>query len=156
MYNNVGKTAIIIRMAAPKYLPKTISNADTGLVSNNSMVPCFFSSAKLRMVTAGTKSNKTHGANWKNGVKSLYLLCKMLYSPSKIQRNNPHKIKNSPMTKYPVSETKKDLISLNNMAFIYFIFYSNVTNLSTLHACGLSLKSVLVYPQTSLNKSEWR
>ena len=39
---------------------------DSGFVNNNSSVPCFFSSEKLRIVTAEIRNNKTQGANKKN------------------------------------------------------------------------------------------
>ncbi len=40
--------AITINKKAPKNFPFTISQVLKGLVSINSMVPCFFSSEKLR------------------------------------------------------------------------------------------------------------
>ncbi|GAL82543.1 hypothetical protein JCM19274_2319 [Algibacter lectus] len=44
--------------------------SDVGFVNRSSKVPCFFSSEKLRMVTAGIRNIKIHGANKKKGDKS--------------------------------------------------------------------------------------
>ncbi|MNT54450.1 hypothetical protein D3C72_1916150 [compost metagenome] len=62
--------AKMINKNEPKNLPFTISQIDKGFVNNNSKVPCFFSSEKLLMVTAGIKKIKIQGAKVKNGVKS--------------------------------------------------------------------------------------
>ena len=45
-----------------RYLPTMISISVTGLVDSHSMVPVLNSSAKERMVTAGTSSKSSHGA----------------------------------------------------------------------------------------------
>ncbi|MNY65612.1 hypothetical protein D3C86_2029070 [compost metagenome] len=66
----VGIIAKIIRKKEPKNFPFTISQIDNGLVKSNSRVPCFLSSEKLLMVTAGIRKIKIHGVNVKNGVKS--------------------------------------------------------------------------------------
>ena len=116
----VGTIAKIIKTKAPKNFPFTMSQFESGLVNNNSIVPCFFSSEKLRMVTAGIKKIKIHGANLKNGLISAKPEFKMLNSPSKTQRNNPLSKRKIPMTKYPIGEPKKDFISRNNNAFIFY------------------------------------
>ena len=84
---------------APKNLPPTISQIDNGLVNSNSIVPCLFSSEKLRMVTAGIKKIKIQGANLKNGLKSANPEFKILKSPSKTHKNKPFSNKNTAMTK---------------------------------------------------------
>jgi hypothetical protein len=53
-----------------KYFPRTISQAPSGLVKSNSIVPVLNSSAKARMVMAGIKNKKINGATWKKEVKS--------------------------------------------------------------------------------------
>ena len=69
-----------------------------------------------------------------------------------------------------MGEPKKDFISRNAIDFIYYSMfirlfvdlvisyqtrdYGKLTNLSTLHASGLSLKSFLVNVQTSSNNAE--
>ena len=75
---SVGMIAIIINNIAPRNFPFTICHTDKGLVNNNSSVPCFLSSEKLRMVTAGIRKIKIHGAIVKNGVKSAKPEFKML------------------------------------------------------------------------------
>ena len=87
------------------------------------MVPCFFSSEKLRIVTAGIKKINIHGESVKNGLKSAKPLCKILYSPSKTQRNNPLSKRKMAITKYPIGEPKKDLISRNAIDFMFFCCY---------------------------------
>ncbi len=62
--------AIKIKIKAPKNFPFTISHKLKGLVNKISNVPCFFSSEKLFMVTAGIKKIKIQGANLKNGLIS--------------------------------------------------------------------------------------
>jgi 2-hydroxy-3-oxopropionate reductase len=44
-----------------KNFPITISQSDSGFVNNNSIVPPFFSSAKLRIVMAGIRNIKMYG-----------------------------------------------------------------------------------------------
>ncbi len=51
--------ANITRANAARNFPNTIFQSLSGFVSNNSMVPIFFSSAKLFMVMAGTKKINT-------------------------------------------------------------------------------------------------
>jgi hypothetical protein len=92
-----------------------------GFVKSNSIVPCFFSSEKLRIVTAGIKKINIQGEIVKNGDKSAKPLFKMLYSPSKTQRNNPLSKRKMAITKYPIGEPKKDFISLNNIDFIFYL-----------------------------------
>ena len=75
------------------------------------------------MVTAGIKKIKIHGANLKNGLISAKPEFKMLNSPSKTQRNNPLSKRKIPMTKYPIGEPKKDFISRNNNAFIFYFLF---------------------------------
>ena len=70
-----------------------------GLVSKSSRVPCFFSSLKLRMVTAGIRKIRIQGANKKNEDKSAKPLSRMLNSPLNNQRNNPFSNKNIAITK---------------------------------------------------------
>jgi hypothetical protein len=70
-------------------LPFTICQIDKGFVSNNSMVPCFFSSEKLLMVTAGIRKINIQGASVKKGVKSanpLFKYCIHLQKPKGIIR----------------------------------------------------------------------
>ena len=71
----VGKREIKTRATPAKYFPKTISKAVSGCVYNNSMVPVLFSSAKSRIVTAGTRNRYNQGAKAK--------------SPLKIKNNSP-------------------------------------------------------------------
>jgi hypothetical protein len=118
---NVGIIAITINKKAPKNFPVTISLIEMGLVNKSSIVPCFFSSEKLRIVTAGIKKINIHGAMVKKGDKSANPLFKMLYSPSKTQRNNPLSKRKMAITKYPIGEPKKDFISLNSIDFILVI-----------------------------------
>ncbi len=66
----------------------------------------------------------------KNGDKSAKPLFKILKSPSKTQRNNPLRSKKIAITKYPIGEPKKDLISLNNIDFIIFCYLLSVLKLS--------------------------
>jgi hypothetical protein len=113
--------AITISIKAPKNFPLTISHREMGLVSNNSIVPCFFSSEKLRMVTAGIRKIKIQGARVKNGDKSANPLFKILKSPSKTQRNNPLSNKKIAITRYPIGEPKKDFISRSSIDFIGLI-----------------------------------
>src|SRR5690606_38805333 len=117
-YNRVGKSAMIIKMSAPKYLPNTICKCERGLVSNNSNVPCFLSSEKLRMVTAGIKKIKIHGANKKKGDISAKPKIKILKSPLKTHKNKPLSTRKIAMTKYPMGEAKNELISFLSMANI--------------------------------------
>ena len=115
---NVGIIAITISNIEPKNFPLTICQILKGFVNNNSNVPCFFSSEKLRIVTAGIKKIRIQGANVKNGLKSAKPLFKILYSPSKTQRNNPFPIRKTAITKYPIGEPKKDFISRITIDFI--------------------------------------
>src|SRR6478672_11016498 len=119
----VGMMAITINKNAPKNFPETISQMVIGLVNNNSMVSCFFSSEKLRMVTAGIRKIKIHGEMVKNGLRSANPLFKMLKSPSKTQRKSPLSSRKMAITRYPIGEPKKDLISRSSIDFIYANFY---------------------------------
>jgi hypothetical protein len=110
--------AISINIITPKNLPKTISHTESGFVNNSSIVPCLISSEKLFIVTAGTKKISIHGAIKKKGDKSAKLLWGMLYTPSKIHNKSPFIDKKTAITKYPIKEPKKDLISLMQIAFI--------------------------------------
>ena len=80
-YSPVGTIAIQINSIEPKYFPIVICQIESGFVNNNSSVPCFFSSEKLRIVTAGIKKISTAGAKAKKGLKSAKPLFKILYSP---------------------------------------------------------------------------
>ena len=111
--------AIKIKINAPKNLPLTISQRLRGLVKSISNVPCFFSSEKLFIVTAGIRKISIHGANLKNGLISAYPEFKMLKSPSKTHKNNPFSKRKMAITKYPIGEPKKDFISRSNTAFIF-------------------------------------
>ena len=91
--------ATTISNKAAKNFQFTIEVIESGLVNKSSNVPCFFSSEKLRIVTAGIKKIKIHGAKVKNGLKSANPLFKMLKSPSKTQRNNPLSSKKMAITK---------------------------------------------------------
>jgi hypothetical protein len=51
------------------------------------------------MVTAGIKNIKIQGAKVKNGVKSEKPVFRILYSPSKTQRNSPLIIRKMAITK---------------------------------------------------------
>jgi len=70
------------------------------------------------MVTAGIKKSNIQGEMEKNGLKSAKPESKILYSPLNIHKNNPFRIRKIAITKKPIGEPKKDLISLNNNAFI--------------------------------------
>lgn len=80
---------------------------------------------------AGINRSKIHGENLKKGVKSLYPKLRILYSLSNTHKNNPLSNKKTQITKYPISDPKNDLNSLNIIAFIS---YGKDANLSTLHA----------------------
>ena len=108
-----------IRLNAPKNFPNTMCQIEMGLVSNNSSVPCFFSSEKLRIVTAGIRKSKIQGAIVKKGVISANPEFNTLYSPSNTHKKSPLKSKNKAITKYPMREPKKDLISRSMIDFIY-------------------------------------
>jgi hypothetical protein len=107
-----------IRSIEPKNFPFTICQRLKGFVSNSSSVPCFFSSEKLRIVTAGIRNRRIQGDKLKNGLKSAKPLSKILNSPSKTQRNNPFIIRKMAITKYPIGDPKKDFISRNTIDFI--------------------------------------
>jgi hypothetical protein len=96
---NVGIIAITINNNEPKNLPPTISQIFNGLVNSNSKVPCFISSEKLFIVTAGIRNKNIQGDRVKNGLKSAKPESKILYSPLKIHRNNPFRIKKIEITK---------------------------------------------------------
>jgi hypothetical protein len=92
-------------------------------------VPCFFSSEKLRIVTAGIKNNMIQGDNVKKGLKSAKPLCNMLYSPSKTHKKSPLNSKNIAITRYPIGDPKKDLISCSAMDFIIVnLFFFKIQN----------------------------
>ena len=61
----VGIRASNTKATPAKNFAQMICQSDKGLVTNISMVPVRFSSAKLRIVTAGTKNRKTQGARMK-------------------------------------------------------------------------------------------
>ena len=106
--------AVRIKINAPKNLPLTISQRLRGLVKSISNVPCFFSSEKLFMVTAGIRKISIQGANLKNGLISAYPEFKMLKSPSKTHKNNPFINRKTRITIYPINELKNELISFFN------------------------------------------
>src|SRR5690606_31274523 len=108
-----------IKIKAPKYFPKTILNKGMGLVSKSSRVPCFFSSLKLRMLTAGIKNIKTQGANRKKEDKSAKPFSKILNSPLKSHKIRPFSNKKSAITTQPMGEAKNELISFLNMANMF-------------------------------------
>ena len=95
---NVGIIAITIKNNEPKNFPPTISHVFKGLVKRNSRVPCFISSEKLLMVTAGIRNSNIQGEMVKNGVMSAKPESKILYSPLKIHRNKPFRIKKRVIT----------------------------------------------------------
>jgi hypothetical protein len=70
---------------------------------------------------AGIKKIKIHGDKRKKEDKSAKPLSKILKSPLNNQRKRPFKTKKTAMTKYPMGEAKKLLISFFSMASIYFI-----------------------------------
>ena len=111
MYKSVGMSAIMISTTAAKYFAKTMDFKGIGLVSNNSKVPIFFSSLKARMVTAGIKNKRIHGANWKKADRSAKPASSILKVPLKTHRNKPLKTKNKAITKYPIGLAKKEFIS---------------------------------------------
>lgn len=84
-----------------KYLPVTICQAEMGLVFNISNVPALNSSESERIVMAGTRNIKIHGANSKNLSNEAYPNAKMLLS-FKTNRNTPFINKNRIMAIYPV------------------------------------------------------
>ena len=69
-YTKVGSRAKMIRITAAMYLASTSCISVSGFVSSNSIVPVRRSSLKLRMVTAGTRKRKTHGAMKNSGARS--------------------------------------------------------------------------------------
>jgi hypothetical protein len=81
-----------------KYLERIISKSVSGFVNNNSMVPLFFSSAKLRMVMAGIKKRYTQGAIINKPSKEEYPLSSTLNSPGKTHRNRLTMSKNTIIT----------------------------------------------------------
>jgi len=60
----------MISIKAPRYFPKVSCSVLMGFVNSSSSVPAFFSSLKLRIVTAGIRKIKIHGAIWKKGARS--------------------------------------------------------------------------------------
>ena len=72
----------------------------------------------LAKETIATDYKTIQGEIVKNGVKSAKPLFKMLYSPSKTQRNNPLRTRKIAITKYPIGEPKKDFISRIIIDFI--------------------------------------
>ena len=58
----------------------------------------------------------------KNGVMSAKPEFNRLYSPSNTHKKSPLKSKNKAITKYPMGEPKKDLISRRMIDFIWFVF----------------------------------
>lgn len=95
----------------PKYFPKASCQMVIGLVSKSSSVPAFSSSERLRIVIAGIRKVNIQGASSKNGAKLAKPLFGILKSPSKTQRNSPVAVRNRPITKYPIGEVKKVVIS---------------------------------------------
>ena len=65
-YRSVGNNEKIIIMMTAKYFPKTTCHDVSGLVRNISNVPDLYSSAKVRMESAGIRNKNIHGANSKN------------------------------------------------------------------------------------------
>ena len=61
-YTRVGSRAKMMSASVARYLPTIISRSVTGLVLSHSIVPVLNSSAKERMVTAGTSNSNNHGA----------------------------------------------------------------------------------------------
>jgi hypothetical protein len=71
----VGRIAKIVIETTPRYFPTKIDLVEIGRLFKISYVPCLYSSEKLRMVIAGIKRIKIHGA------KSKYT-CKLVYPKS--------------------------------------------------------------------------
>jgi hypothetical protein len=69
-------------------------------------------------VIAGIKNKKTQGARRKKSPISAKPYSKILKGPLKTHRNSPLRIRNNPITKYPIGEVKKDWISLLKIAII--------------------------------------
>lgn len=107
-----------IKTRAAKYLPKMICQMLIGFVFKISMVPTLYSSANMRMVMAGIRKMKIHGAKKKKPFKSANPVFRILKSPSKTQRNKPFKTKNTAITKYPIGVEKNEFSSFFNMAII--------------------------------------
>src|SRR5690554_8212455 len=106
---------MIINRNAPKNLPFTICQTERGLVSRSSIVPCFLSSEKLRMVTAGIKKINTQGARVKNGFKSAKEPSRRFKSPSNSHKINPFSNKKTAITRGSLSEGKSECTSRNNI-----------------------------------------
>ena len=93
-----------------------------GFVNSSSSVPAFFSSLKLRIVTAGIRKIKIHGAIWKKGARSAKPLLGILKSPSKTHKNKLVTMRNNPMTRYPIAEEKNEAISFFSSAYNGWFF----------------------------------
>ena len=89
-----------------------------GFVANNSNVPLLNSSDKVRIVIAGIRKTKTHGAVAKNGSKEAYKPSNIL--PGKTHKFSPKKRKNTPMLMYPIKELKNPFISFLNILIIIY------------------------------------
>lgn len=90
---------IINKVTLAKYFPKIICVLDNGIVNKSSIVPTRLSSAKERIVIAGTNNKKTIGAKENKPLISANPLSKTLYDMGNTHKNNPVKVKNTPMTK---------------------------------------------------------
>src|SRR6056297_1157360 len=101
-----------------------------GRVSNSSIVPCFFSSEIILIVTAGTRNKKIQGANVNKLSKVAYPLSKTLFWPGNTHINNPIANRKTIITMYPVIVLKNSLISFFSNAIIYFDFrYTKINDL---------------------------
>ena len=90
---------MITNTTQAKYFAKIMGVLPKGIVNNTSIVPTRFSSAKERIVTAGTSKRKTIGAKANNPFTSANPLSKTLYDMGKTHKNKPVRVRNTPITK---------------------------------------------------------
>ena len=92
------------------------------------MVPLLFSSANERMVMAGIRNIRIHGAKLKNASSVAKPSSKILVSGN-TQVNNPFATKKMVIAIYPISELKNTFNSFLKMAnTVYFKFYAEYTS----------------------------
>ncbi len=123
---SVGNNENRTKINPARYFEAIICKSVNGRVSNNSIVPLFFSSANERIVIAGIRNINTHGATTNKPSILEYPFSSTFESPGKIHINKPTVNKKTVITIYPISELKKLFISFFNKAYImYSQFYEN-------------------------------
>src|SRR3989344_1022667 len=79
------------RVRIAKNFAKTIWNSDTGKVNKTSMVLALFSSEKIRIERAGTKTINNHGKKLKNGRRDADPTTKMSLTKIKLAKTANNK-----------------------------------------------------------------